>query len=156
MIKGIFNWFKGLSEGWRTLTIVGGFVGTVIITTLAVEHFRVKVADASAVIDYLKKDSIARDKREHIKDSTETKRNEVINSHLNHISDSLKKDFIARDIFQDNYSRFVWDKFGNEWMRYMNGMQVTIVQNSPEPSKSFEQVKPSFKIHIERDTIKKK
>jgi hypothetical protein len=154
--SNILNWFKGLSEGWKTITILSGFVVTVAMTAIGIDHFKNKIADESAVINYLKKDSIARDKREHIKDSVETKRHEEINSQLSHISDSLKKDFVARDIFQDNYSRFVWDKFGNEWMRYMNGMQVTIIQNSSEPSKSFDQVKPSFKIHIEQDTTKKR
>lgn len=155
MIKGIFNWFKGLSEGWRTVTILSGFVVTVAVTAVTIDHFKTKVTDASAVIDYLKKDSVARNKREHIKDSIETKRHEEINSHLNHISDSLKKDFVARDIFQDNYSHFVWDKFGSEWMKYMNGMSVTVVQAPYEPSKYFDDRKPEYKIKFEKtDTTK--
>jgi hypothetical protein len=154
--SNILAWFKSLSEGWKAITILSGFVVTIAITAVAIDHFKTKVSDAGAVLTYLQKDKIDRDKREHIKDSLETKRQEEINSHLSDISDSLKKDFVARDIFQDNYSRFVWDKFGKEWMKYMNGMQVTIVQNPPEPTKSFDQVKPGFKIHVEQDTIKKR
>jgi hypothetical protein len=157
MIKGIYSWFKGLSEGARIALSLVSFTVLVVGATLAIDHFKTKVTDAGSVLDYLQKDSIARDKREHIKDSIETKRHEDINSHLNHISDSLKKDFVARGIFQDNYSRFVWEKFGKEWMKYMNGMSVTVVQTPYEPSKSFEQSKPEFKIMIEKaDTTKKK
>jgi hypothetical protein len=73
----------------------------------------------------------------------------------NTLSDRLKRDSINGNIFQNNYSRLLWDKFGNEWMKYMNGMQVTIIQEAYEPTKSFDQ-KPVFKMHIEQDTTKKK
>jgi hypothetical protein len=157
MVKGIYIWFKGLSEGARIVLSLVSFTLLVIGATLAIDHFKTKVTDVGAVIDYLKKDSIARDKREHFKDSVETKRHAEINSHLDHISDSLKKDFVARDIFQANYSHFVWDKFGNEWMKYMNGMSVTVVQSPYDPSKYFEERKPEYKIMIEKvDTTKRK
>jgi hypothetical protein len=156
MIKAISTWFDSLSQGWKIVTALVSFTVTVAGATLAVDHFKTKVVNANEVIQYLKNAEVGRTKNEHIKDSIETKRHEEINSHLNHISDSLKKDFVARDIFQDNYSRFVWDKFGKEWMRYMNGMQVTIIQNPSEPIKSIDKVKPSFKIHIEQDTTKKR
>jgi hypothetical protein len=73
----------------------------------------------------------------------------------NTLSDRLKRDSINGNIFQNNYSRLLWDKFGNEWMKYMDGMQVTIIQEAYEPTKSFDQ-KPVFKMHIEQDTTKKK
>ena len=142
-------WFKGLSEGWRTITILSGFVIAVATAAVAIDHFKTKVSDAGAVIVYLQKARTESDKREHVKDSIDAKRYNEIDFHLGHISDSLRYEFESQKTFQDNYSRFVSVKTGSvqEWMKYMEGMQVTIVQSPPGTSKSLND-KPNFKIHI--------
>ena len=149
MANAVSTWFKGLSEGWRTFTILSGFVVAVATTAVAIDHFKTKVSDASSVLKYLQK-----------QDTVQTKRFNVINLHLKHISDSLRVEYQNQGVFQENYSKFVSSKTGSvqEWMKYMNGMQVTVVQDYYIPNKSYEQVKSSFKMKIiplKNDTIKK-
>jgi hypothetical protein len=140
----ILTWFKGLSEGWRTITILSGFIVAVATTAIAIDHFKTKVANVGSVISYLQK-----------QDSISTKRFTEITNHLINISDSLKKDFDERKVFQNNYSHLLWDKFGSEWMKYMNGMQVTVIQEPYLPTKSLDNQKPVFKMRIEKiDTTK--
>ena len=162
MTNSVLTWFKGLSEGWRTITVLSGFVVTVAITAVAIDHFKTKVSDASAVLVFLQKAKIENDKKNHITDSIQTVRHLEINTHLNNISDSLRNEYINQNIFQTNYSHFVSSKTGSvsEWMKYMNGMQISIVQDPYIPNKSLEEVKPSYKIHIiplnKNDTINRK
>ena len=147
MANGVLTWFKGLSEGWRTITILSGFVAAVATSAVAIDHFKTKVSDAKVVISYLQK-----------QDSISTKRFTTITTHLINISDSLKKDFTERKTLQENYSKFVSSKTGSvqEWMKYMNGMQITVVQEPYLPTKSLED-KPIFKMKIEKiDTTKMK
>ncbi|MDD5565041.1 MAG: hypothetical protein PHQ91_15115, partial [Thermoanaerobaculaceae bacterium] len=123
----------------------------VITTTLAVNGFMTKVINAGAVLNYLQhQDTIAKI------------RFDAITLHLNHISDSLRTEYENQSVFQTNYSNFVSSKTGSvkEWMKYMNGMQITLVPEPGEPTKSLEksldQPRQKFKMIIEKDTTKKK
>jgi hypothetical protein len=148
----IWQWFVSLSNGWKTIVLLFGFVVFVITTTLAVNGFRTKVINASVVLNYLQRqDTIAK------------ARFDAITLHLDHISDSLRKEYENQTNFQTNYSNFVSSKTGSvaEWMKYMNGMQITVVQQPYEPNKSMdksmEPVKPVYKMVIQKiDTTKKK
>lgn len=143
----IWTWFKSLSEGWRTITILSGFVVAVAVSAVAIDHFKTKVSDASSVLKYLQK-----------QDTIQTNRHKETTLHLKNISDSLKLEYQNQNIFQENYSHFVSSKTGSvsEWMKYMNGMKITVVEEPYVPTKAIEESKPVFKIHIEKDTIKNK
>jgi hypothetical protein len=153
-IEQIGNFFKSI-QGILTCVIVAGG----IISSALLRH------DAKVRMDFVKSNKSV---SLHDVDSVSNKnilpvitQLETVISDQGVLANRLKRDSIARIVFQDNYSRLLWDKFGNEWMKYMNGMQITVVQD-PTPTiikKSLEEVKPSYKIRIvpinKNDTLKR-
>jgi hypothetical protein len=150
MIKGIYNWFKGLSEGARIVISLVSFTVLVSGTTLAIDHFRSKVVNANAVINYLVKSDLVRTKNEHDKDSIENVYKNALDLRLDHFSDSISL-VITNTKKVTNSVATMAVKLTNtvpEFLNIMNGLEFTLIQ--PIQTKSLEDFKPDIRIKIQK------
>jgi hypothetical protein len=149
-LEQIGNFFKSIQGVLTCVIVAGGIVSSVLLRHDA--KVRMDFVKSNKTINILSVDSIVK-----LRVSPVTKQIETVIANQVSFDNRLKRDSIARDVFQNNYSHLLWDKFGSEWMKYMSGMQITVVQEPYMPTKSIEEQKSVFKMRIEKiDTTKKK
>jgi hypothetical protein len=146
----ISTWFKNLSDGWKTITLLVGAAITIGTTAIAIDHFKTKVVNANSVIEYLKKAENDRIKKEHSKDSIDIIRQSQLDLRQKHFSDSLGLVYTntfnltnAFVLYARKHSATI-DDFVNS----ITGLQFTLIQ----PEKT---IVPSAIIRVEKMDKKK-
>jgi hypothetical protein len=129
-------WFKLIPDGWKFFGAITGFAGFVWIAAITFDHWKDKGINQQNVIEYLKQENATNKKLNRIRDSIETKRHEKLNTHLDHISDSLGHLFKntqtltnAVGTIGSKVTRTVPDLF-----KLMGGLQFEMVEEFPSKS----------------------